>query len=301
MKNSGISVSLDELIQYHLAAKKLPLYTKQKAGSPLAGQYMSSLYGRGLDFAETRAYMPGDDIRTMDWRVLARTGKPHTKRYHEEKERPVYFVVDYNESMFFGTRVTFKSVIAARATAMLAWAASYQHDKIGGIIFSGNEQIEMRPKIGKRGVLPLLKQLADTQVAPNPTYDSESFSLALLRLRSVCKPGSLIFIMSDFSEFNQSHCVHLTALAKHNLVNACLIRDPLEINPPPPGLYTVSDGKDHLFSFSTFDKKQQLDYHDALADHHKYVLQQLEKLRIPVIDLQTDSDIVNAVVQHAST
>ena len=176
MSQEGISASLEELIQYHLAAKKRPLHQKQKAASPLAGQYTSTLYGRGLDFAETTAYTPGDDIRTMDWRVLARTGKPHTKRFHEEKERAVYFLVDYNESMFFGTRVTFKSVIAARATALLAWAACHQHDKVGGIIFSGDQQVELRPKIGKRGVLPLLKQLANIEKAPHPTQGENSFS-----------------------------------------------------------------------------------------------------------------------------
>lgn len=291
MIKQGISVSLKELIQYHLTAKKLSLHLLQKAASPFAGQYSSSLYGRGLDFAETTAYTPGDDIRTMDWRVLARTGKPHTKRYHEEKERTVYFLVDYNASMFFGTRTTFKSVIAARTTAILAWAACHQHDKVGGIVFSGNQQIELRPNVGKRGVLPLLTQLADIKSAPNPIHDSESFSLALLRLRSVCKPGSLIFILSDFTEFNQTHCVHLTALSRHNKITAYLIRDPLEINPPPMGCYTVSDGQNHQYSFALSNKTQQIAYSNVLTKHHLAVQEEMKKLAIPLINLQTDTDV----------
>lgn len=297
----SIGISLDALIHFHFVAKKLSLFAKQKAGSPLAGQYMSSLYGRGLDFAETRAYTPGDDIRTMDWRVLARTGKPHTKRFHEEKERPVYFAIDYNPSMFFGTRTTFKSVIAAEATAILAWAASYQHDKVGGIVFCGDEQIELRPKTGKRGVLPLLKQLANTESAPNNTPCQKSFSLALMRLRSVCKPGSLVYLLSDFSEFDETHCAHLAALSKHNRICSLIIRDPLEMAPPEPGYYTISDGNDHTLSFGTFNEAQQKAYYDALLSHYEFVEKRLKGFKIPIVPLQTNSNVVDIITHHALT
>lgn len=290
---AGISIGLPELIQYHLLAKKINLTARYRADSILAGQYLSKQHGRGLDYAETRLYVPGDDIRTMDWRVLARSGKPHTKLYHQEKERPVYIVVDYSPSMFFASRVAFKSVMAARIAALLAWSASLQHDKVGGILFSGDQQIESRPQSGKRGVLPLLKYLSDRNKPFCGNTNNPGFFLALLRLRAVCKPGSLIFILSDFNEFDKNHKMHLSALTKNNQITAIRIRDILEIEPPPPGIYTISDGHSRQLSFSTNTKKQQTAYYDALHEHHHYVEKELTKLSIALADMLTHEDLHN--------
>ena len=133
-------------------------WTRLLASAPGAidsgGGYVSPYRGRGMEFEEVRAYQPGDDIRNMDWRVTARTGRPHTKLFREERERPVLFLVDLGPSMAFGTRVAFKSVVAARAAALLAWAARDNGDRIGGIVFAGKRHRELRPAARERGMLP---------------------------------------------------------------------------------------------------------------------------------------------------
>ncbi len=126
-----------------------------------AGGYLSGFKGRGMDFEEVRAYQPGDDVRLIDWRVTARTGKPFTKIFHEERERPVFIVVDLSATMFFGTKTAFKSVIAAKVAALIAWAAVKNGDRVGGIFYGGENCHELRPKSRNRGVLPFLKLLCE--------------------------------------------------------------------------------------------------------------------------------------------
>ncbi len=111
-----------------------------------SGAYLSAFKGRGMEFEEARPYQPGDDIRNLDWRVTARTGKPHTKLFREERERPILLWVDYRNTMFFATKGVYKSVIAARAAALLAWSAHHHGDRVGGIIFSEQIHHELKPR-----------------------------------------------------------------------------------------------------------------------------------------------------------
>ena len=131
----------------------LEIGTKKRASSLMAGTQRSPFKGRGINFEEVRRYQPGDEIRHMDWRVTARTGEPHLKLFQEERERPVIFVVDFTASMFFGTRVAFKSVIAARVATLLAWAALARGDRVGSLIFSEHGHQDLRPRGGRSGVL----------------------------------------------------------------------------------------------------------------------------------------------------
>lgn len=129
----GVTVQLDELIALRRYAQRV--HYKPTGSAIRAGNHLSKLRGRGMDFAEARNYQAGDEIRHMEWRVTARTGRPHVKLYQEERERPVVILSDFNPSMFFGTRLAFKSVIAARLAAMLAWTAIKQGDRVGGLFF----------------------------------------------------------------------------------------------------------------------------------------------------------------------
>ncbi len=129
----GVSVELNELIALQRYARRVnykPLYSAVQAGN-----HLSKLRGRGMDFAEVRNYQAGDEIRHMEWRVTARTGRPHVKIYQEERERPVVILTDFNPSMYFGTRIAFKSVVAARMAAMIIWTAVKQGDRVGGLFF----------------------------------------------------------------------------------------------------------------------------------------------------------------------
>jgi uncharacterized protein (DUF58 family) len=155
----GPYTSVRQLTQLRYAAREIDLIAMSKAINPLSGLLSSNFRGRGIDFAEVRVYQPGDDVRTIDWRVTARTQKPHTKLFQEEKERPVFLVVDQSESMFFGSRITFKSVIAAQAAALMAWTALEGGDRVGGLVFSNTGHREVRPRRTKHSVLRLLQEV----------------------------------------------------------------------------------------------------------------------------------------------
>jgi uncharacterized protein (DUF58 family) len=151
-----VRVNPATLIGLHRAAGSLPLKSS-KIQARFSGNYLATFKGRGMEFDEVRPYQPGDDIRTMDWKVTARTGKPHTKLFREERERPVLLWVDYRKPMFFGTRGSFKSVVAAKTAALLAWSAIQHGDRLGGLIFSEKVHQEIRPHRGKAATLHFIR------------------------------------------------------------------------------------------------------------------------------------------------
>ena len=244
MPNEGIEVSLEELIALRREAASLDLSPRRRVRGPGAGGYRAPFKGRGIELEEVRVYQPGDDIRSMEWRVTARTGRPHTKLFREERERPVLLWVDRGASMRFGTRVAFKSVIAARAAALVAWAAAENGDRVGGLLFDGEGHRELRPRARKAGVLPLLKALSDNGRTEQGDEGRVDTVAALARLRRVAHPGSLIVLVSDFADGldDPAAQTHLLQLARHNDLVLAFVYDPLEAEPPPPGRYAVSDG-----------------------------------------------------------
>ena len=133
---SGIETSLPELLGMREAAQGLRLAPVRGARAPVVGPHRSAYRGRGIDFDEVRAYQPGDDVRTIDWRVTARTGCLYSKVFHEERERPVWLLADLGASMRFGSRARFKSVAAARATALIAWVSLLEGDRVGAVVRS---------------------------------------------------------------------------------------------------------------------------------------------------------------------
>lgn len=264
---SPVRVSKLGLISLHRQAENLSLKVV-KIRSQQGGHYLSPFKGRGMEFDEVRLYQPGDDVRTLDWRVTARTGKPHTKLFREERERSVLIWVDYRAPMFFATRGCFKSVMAARAAALLAWSAVHHGDRLGGLIFSERQHEEIRPQQGKKGVLHFIQGLAEHTAwerRSNSAANREEAALhALIRLRRVARPGSLVFLMSDFRAMGTPFESHLAKLARHTDVVMFFIHDPLEQHLPPEGLYRVSDGSqeitldtDHPGRRETYERKFQ--------------------------------------------
>ena len=229
-------VSLASLVELNEAAEGLTL-SNERMRTPLAGRFLSRLKGRGMVYAESRPYQPGDDARSLHWRVIARTGKPFTKQYHEERDRPVFVWIDLRDRMFFGTRGVYKAVVAARAAALIAWAASRQGDRIGGVIFSDTSHYEIKPGRSKAAVLYLLRSLAEHPAWDehgNARDDSESAREAMIRLRRVARPGSLLFLFSDFANLDELTEANLTYLARHNEIMMMMIGDHFERELPPP-------------------------------------------------------------------
>ena len=196
--HQGIRVSLEELIALRDDAQQLLWRTSSKRCSTQHGLKQSKHQGRGIDFADTRVYQAGDDIRHIDWHATLRTDQVHTKLYHEEKERPIWLLVDHNPTMYFATRYAFKSVVAARAAALCAWAFAAQGERVGGLVFSGKRQLSVPPKDRLHAVLPLLKQLADSSEQAASPVDNHSLDHAFDFLLQRHLHGNLILIFSDF-------------------------------------------------------------------------------------------------------
>ena len=161
----GAYSDLADLIALRFPARQLKLTRRNRALNALAGPNKSNFRGRGIDFEEVRNYQAGDDIRTIDWRVTARTGAAHTKLFREERERPVLVVVDQRNGMFFGSRHCFKSVLAAQLASLVAWSALDSGDRVGGLVFNGREHRDIRPRRSRRTALALLSQVVDYNCA----------------------------------------------------------------------------------------------------------------------------------------
>lgn len=236
-----IRVNLNELIALRRQAARWRA-TGANMRTPLAGAHTSHLRGRGMDYAESRVYQPGDDARAIDWRRTARSGKPHTKLFREERERSLLLLIDTHPSMRFGTRVRFKSVAAARAAALVAWSAVRGGDRVGALAFGGVREA-VTPHGGVRGALGVLgalvrwDRLGDAQ--------AEQLSDALTRARRLVHPGSRMLLLTDGLCTDEAARAALSRLARRAEVMVLIIADALELQPPPPGGYAFEtpDGR----------------------------------------------------------
>jgi uncharacterized protein (DUF58 family) len=235
---NAVQVQLDDLLAMRLRAARLAQFAQRVAGSH-AAVHASRFRGRGVDYAESRAYQAGDDIRQMDWRVTARTGRPHTKLFTEERERSVLAVLNCNPSMRFGTRVRFKSVQAARAAALLAWATALSSDRIGAIGYGPGLNAEVRPGGGVRGALRCLRAFVEWDAITRNAQDTVPLSQALQRARRLARPGTQVILFTDGFDCDEAAEPALTMLAEHCDVAAVILSDPLEHVAPPPARYAL--------------------------------------------------------------
>ena len=298
--DSAVSVSLHALIALSRYGAVLTLGSR-KIAARQAGGYLSAFKGRGMEFDEVRHYLPGDDVRNLDWRVTARTGKAHTKLYREERERPVLLWVDFRRSMFFATRGVFKSVIAARAAAILAWSAINHGDKLGGLLFAEQAHRALRPQSGRSAALHMLHQLVAYAEMPSQVLSTEAAwtsEQALLRLRHVARPGSLIFLLSDCRDFSHAVERQLAQLAIHNELVVMMIYDPLEQSLPPAGTYTISDGSQHFMTLDTRSVAERVAYERRFEARVEHLQTFCRHHRIQVLSCSTQQDIVKILMRE---
>ncbi len=235
---SAIQVTLDDLLAMRLRAARLAQLAQRVAGSH-AAVHASRFRGRGVDYAESRAYQPGDDIRQMDWRVTARTGRPHTKLFTEERERSVLAVLSCNPSLRFGTRVRFKSVQAARTAALLAWATALSGDRIGAIGYGPGLNAEVKPSGGVRGALHCLRAFVEWNEITRAANETVPLSQALQRAQRLARPGTQVILLTDGFDCDAATEPALSLLAEHCDVAAVILSDPLEHAAPPPARYAL--------------------------------------------------------------
>lgn len=261
------------------------------------GDYLSPFKGRGMEFSESRPYQPGDDVRNIDWRVTARTGRAHTKMFREERERPVFLSVDFRPSMFFATRGRFKAVAAAELAGIIGWSAAHRGDRIGGVIWSDAGHHEVKPQRGRQGVLRFIRELAlhpawDTRGSGADAADAGLRSL--MRLRRVVRPGSMVFVVSDFDWLDARAARQVGRLAQHNEVVLVFLSDPLERTLPPPGLYRISDGAAECV-LDTFDRELVERHARRFAGREAALVQLARQHGLRLVRVGTEQDPAEAL------
>lgn len=285
-----ISVSLKTLINLAGPAASLNLQPAS-IRSRQSGGYVSRFKGRGMEFDETRLYQPGDDIRSIDWRVTARTGKTHTKLFREERERPVFISVDDRPAMHFATRGVFKSVLAAKLAGLLAWTAQHHGDRMGGQLFSDHGCRELKPQNGRHAVLRFLNTLIQPEALG---VDAVTLEHAWLRLSQHVRPGSLVYIISDFRGVNAKAESHLAKLAQHCDVVLIFIVDPLESSLPTSGRYRFTDEQRDVV-FDGNDQQQLINYQQHFEQRLQQVQQIAQKKAMTFVQCSTTDDPIQAL------
>jgi uncharacterized protein (DUF58 family) len=265
---SPVHVTLASLVAMHKAARSLPAIPQAIKASG-GDSYLSAFRGRGMEYDESRPYQIGDDVRSLDWRVMARTGKPHTKVFREERERPVFCLVDYRSRMFFGTRGVFKHVLAAELASLAAWRAVINGDRVGGLVFSDREHHELKPQRGRASTLHLLRQLEQAQDWIRSDQQRPSaINSALARLRRMARPGSLLMLFSDFQGLDTTGRAHISNMARHNTLLMFYVHDPIEAELPPPGRYPMVSGQ-QSWVVDSADAGTVRDHQQRYLDHQR--------------------------------
>ncbi|TYK64854.1 DUF58 domain-containing protein [Colwellia echini] len=291
--DSCIYADLNTLRRLKYLAKGFSFSPNQPANSVLSGKNVSKLRGRGLNFEELRHYQPGDDIRSMDWKVTQRTGKPHIKVFTEERERNVYLAIDQRMSMFFGSSNKMKSVIAAELAALIAWQISDSGDRIGAIIYNDSETKVIPAKRGQQHVINLLSemlkknhQLSINNSIPSNINDTDSYNKMLATLNKVSSHNGLIILIGDGHGFDDKSTDHIKKIRQHNEIIACHVFDPLEQTLPKMSQMIVSDGKQQI-QFSSDNKQVQQKYQAEITRQLNSYVTAAKKYRIPLIEIDT--------------
>jgi uncharacterized protein (DUF58 family) len=263
---SPARVELGDLLLLRAAGEAIRL-TAPRIRVVASGGHLSPYKGRGVEYDESRPYQPGDDLRTIDWRVTARTGKPHTKVFREERNRPVFVWLDLRRPMLFATRGAYKAVRAAEMAGLIGWSAVANGDRFGGLVFSETQHHELRPALGLRAALRLFRKVVDDSFWRTDRAEAASESgaeHALLRLTRVARPGSLIFLLSDFRALGADAERHLRQLAGHCDLVLAHFFDAVEAELPPPGRYRIQSAG-RTFAIETGNEAMRRRYHDRFA------------------------------------
>jgi uncharacterized protein (DUF58 family) len=215
--------------------RRIQIRTSHLVSDLFAGQYQSVFKGRGMEFAEVRQYLPGDDVRTIDWNVTARTGEPHVKRFAEERELTVMLLVDASASTHFGTVRQLKSETAAELAALFAFSAITNNDKVGLLIFTDEVELALTPKKGTRHVLRVIREVLSFSARGRGT----SISIALEHLSHVSKRRCVTFVISDFLDPKPQLALKI-ANRRHDVI-AVVLDDPREMSLPDIGMVELED------------------------------------------------------------
>jgi uncharacterized protein (DUF58 family) len=301
---AGVYASLDDLARLQFRATGFSFLPRQPVHSLLTGRHASRLRGRGLNFEELRRYLPGDDIRNMDWHVTARTRKPYVRVYSEERDRPLLLVVDQRVGMFFGSRRAMKSVAAAEAAALAAWRALHVGDRVGAIVFDDRGSDEFVPRRSRQQVMRILQSIVTKNRALSASADvptgSGALNAALERATQLAKHDFLVCLVSDAAGADQETVRHVTTLCEHNDVISVFVYDPLEVQLPNAGRLVAAHGDAEL-EFNSSDAGLRAKFHGDFQERAQRIAQLSREREIPVLPLSAAEDVatqLRAVLGH---
>jgi uncharacterized protein (DUF58 family) len=288
-------VQLDELLELRHQAHALGLASHHRVVSMLSGLYASVFRGRGMEFEESRRYQEGDEIRHMDWRVTARTGVPHLKLFVEERERAAVLCIDASRHMQFGTRGTLKSVQAARAAALLGWAASLSQDRVGALIFrdAPNDFWHFRPTRGRRALWRVLRALAQNDGSAALTGDP--LREALVRLDRLTPTGGVVFVIADFDRDPKTLEVPLGRLRQRREVVLLAVSDAADCMLPDLGRIGFGDGAGRRVWVNTASRAGRERYRESWERHRTGIEQLVARLGLSLIPVWTHEEIHQAL------
>ena len=291
-----IRVALSELValRSRVAHLRLP---PQDSRATRIGNESSRLYGRGMDYAESRAYQPGDDVRRLDWRLTARSGRLHTKLFQEEREGQLLILLDQHAGMHFGTRMRFKSVQAARAAALAAWYAVRAGERVGLMQFGGYAHVQ-RPRGGLHGALDVCGAVAKGDLAWSD--QQEPLSQALQRIIKLQHGANRVLLISDGQSSDEAARNRLLEMMRHTAVRLLIVADVLELASAPAGHYPIEhDGQRRTLVLQS--ARQRESFQQSLGAGQLRLTAMAQSLGIPfrVVDTAADPfDSVSALLRE---
>ncbi|WP_035484670.1 DUF58 domain-containing protein [Geminicoccus roseus] len=296
--DQGVHVELQDLVRLRAQASGFSFLPRQPVHSLLAGRHASRLRGRGLSFEELRRYVPGDDVRAIDWKVTARTRKPHVRVFTEERDRPVLLVVDQRRSMFFGSRRAMKSVAAAELAALAAWRALAAGDRVGLLVFDDHDVVAIPARRSQQQVLQIIHAIvrknralrADLPLHPDPAILDRVLDAAL----RIATHDQLVCLIGDGAGVGAHTIEQVTRLSRHNDVLFAFVFDPLEASLPEAGTLVMAAGELQL-EVDTSSRRLGQSFADDFAQRLQTLRRLSRERAMPFLPISTEGEVAGQV------
>ena len=273
--------------------RQIQIRTSHQVTEVMAGEYKSAFKGRGMEFDEVRQYQPGDDVRTIDWNVTARTGHPYIKRFVEERELTVMLMVDASSSGSFGSITCSKNEVAAELAALLAYSAIRNNDQVGLIIFTDQIEKYVPPKKGRQHVLRVIREILFFN---KPEHGATNITTALEYLQKICTRRSVVFLISDYLSEGYDKAL-LLASKRHDLIPVT-ITDPREVALPDVGLLDLMDAETgERILIDTHDAKVRKAFAFLGSNEREERSKKFRQASAESLDIRTDSSYVDELIR----
>jgi uncharacterized protein (DUF58 family) len=304
MPQPGVYAELADLVALQNRARGFSFLPRQPVQSLLAGRHASRLRGRGLNFEEIRRYLPGDDIRQIDWKATMRLRRTQSRVYTEERERSVLLLVDQRITMFFGSVKSMKSVTAAEMAALAAWRVLRQKDRIGALVFNDSQVAEIRPQRSHATAMQILHAIVEQNHAlsldPGMPSNAGMFNEALRRCARLAKHDYLVCIISDGFGHDEESRRLLTRIAQHNDALFAFIHDPLEADLPDAGPLVFEDGARQM-EVDTGRRKLRDRFRESFEEQRAAGRKFLLQREMPVLALSTAEGVSEQLRRQLGT